>query len=81
MFCLEMVAQTKTQDTKLEVAELKMLRLSLGVMRMDRIRNKHISGTAQVGCFRDTVREPSLKTFRNVQTVNILAEVCFRWSY
>ena len=33
------------QETDLEVSELKMLRLSLGVIRMDGIRNEHIRGT------------------------------------
>ena len=35
----------------MEVAELKMLRFSLGVTRMDKIRNEYIRGTAQVGRF------------------------------
>ena len=35
----------------MEVAELKMLRFSLGVTRMDKIRNEYIRGTAQVGKF------------------------------
>ena len=47
LFDLEMVAPTKRQETEREVAELKMLRFSLGVMRMDRIRNDHIRGTVQ----------------------------------
>ena len=33
----------------MEVAELKMLRFSLGVTRMDKIRNEYIRATAQVG--------------------------------
>ena len=31
-------------------AELKVLRFSLGVTKMDNIRNEYIGGTAQVGC-------------------------------
>ena len=42
---------TKRQEAELEVAELKMLRFSLGLTRMDRIRNKHIRRTAQVRRF------------------------------
>ena len=44
LFCLETVVLTKRQETDVEVAELKMLRFSLGMTRMDRIRNKHIRG-------------------------------------
>lgn len=38
----------KRQEMKLEVTELKFLRSSLGVTRMDGIRQKCIRGTAQV---------------------------------
>ena len=41
----KMVAR-KRQEAELEVAEIKMLRFSLGVMRMDKIRNEYIRGTA-----------------------------------
>ena len=49
LYGLETVALTKRQE--MEVAELKMLRFSLGVTRMDKIRNEYIRGTAQVGKF------------------------------
>ncbi|KAF7702399.1 hypothetical protein HF521_001682 [Silurus meridionalis] len=39
LYGLETVALSKRQEVELEVAELKMLRFSLGVMKMDRIRN------------------------------------------
>ena len=51
----------KVQDSVLikrqeaEIAGLKMLRFSLGVSRMDKIRNEYIRGTAQVGCFREKI--------------------------
>ena len=38
------------------MAELKMLRFTLGVTRMDKIRNKYIRGTAQVGRFEEKTR-------------------------
>lgn len=44
-----------------------MLRFSLGVMRVDRIRNKYIRGTAQVGWFGDKAREARLRWFGHVQ--------------
>ncbi|KAK3574186.1 hypothetical protein QTP86_004411 [Hemibagrus guttatus] len=51
----------------LEVAELKMLRFSLGVTRLDRIRNEYIRGTAHVGRLGDKVREARLRWFGHVQ--------------
>ena len=43
--CLETAALTKRQE--LEVAEMKMLRFSLG-MTMNRIKNKHIRRRAKI---------------------------------
>ena len=42
------VALNNRQETELEVEKLKILRFSLGLMRVDRIRNEHIRGTVQV---------------------------------
>ena len=47
----ETVVPTQRQEAEMEVAELKMLRFSLGVTRMDKIRIKHIRGTSHVGRF------------------------------
>ena len=44
LYGLETVALTKRQEAEMEVAELKMLRFSLGVTIMDKIRNEYISG-------------------------------------
>ena len=52
LYGLETVALTKRQEAEMEVAELTMLRFSLGVTRMDKIKNEYIRltrGTAQVG--------------------------------
>ena len=56
LYGLETVALTKRQEAEMEVAELKMLRFSLGVARMDKIRNRYIRGTAQVGRFGEKTR-------------------------
>ena len=56
LYGLETVALTKRREAKMEVAELKMLRFSLGVTRMDKIRNAYIRGTAQVGKFGENSR-------------------------
>ncbi|KAK2891434.1 hypothetical protein Q8A73_017099 [Channa argus] len=70
LFGLETVALKKRQEAELEVAELKMLRFSLGVTRMDRIRNEDMRGTAHVRCFGDKVREARLRWFGHVQRRN-----------
>ena len=48
---------TFLKTAEMEMAELKMLRFSLGVTRMNKIRNEYIGGTAQVGRFGEKTRE------------------------
>ncbi|KAK3505678.1 hypothetical protein QTP70_004488, partial [Hemibagrus guttatus] len=67
LYGLETVSLRKRQESELEVAELKMLRFSLGVTRLDRIRNEYIRGTAHVGLMGDKVREARLRWFGHVQ--------------
>ena len=67
MLCeLETVALTKRQEAEMEVAELKMLRFSLGVTRMDKIRNEYIRGSAHVGRFGEKTREARLRWYGHV---------------
>ena len=44
-----------------------MLRFSLGVTRMDRIRNEVIRGTMQTGRLGDKAREARMRWFGHVQ--------------
>ncbi|KAK3560311.1 hypothetical protein QTP86_006300 [Hemibagrus guttatus] len=67
LYGLETVSLRKRQESELEVAELKMLRFSLGVTRLDRIRNEYIRGTAHVGRLGDKVRGARLRWFGHVQ--------------
>ncbi|KAK3569308.1 hypothetical protein QTP86_026541, partial [Hemibagrus guttatus] len=67
LYGLETESLRKRQESELEVAELKMLRFSLGVTRLDRIRNEYIRGTAHVGRLGDKVREARLRWFGHVQ--------------
>ncbi|KAK3544159.1 hypothetical protein QTP86_003945 [Hemibagrus guttatus] len=79
LYGLETVSLRKRQESELEVAELKMLRFSLGVTRLDRIRNEYIRGTAHVGRLGDKVREVRLRWFGHVQrreTVLFVAFLC-----
>ena len=64
LYGLETAALTKRQE--MDVAELKMLRFSLGVTRMDKIRNDYIRGTAQVGRFGEKTREARLRWYGHV---------------
>ncbi|KAK3556519.1 hypothetical protein QTP70_008285 [Hemibagrus guttatus] len=73
LYGLKTVSLRKRQESELEVAELKMLRFSLGVTRLDRIRNEYIRGTAHVGCLGDKVREARLRWFGHVQRREILS--------
>ena len=66
LYGLETAALTKRQEAEMEVAELKMLRFSLGVTRMDKIRNEYIRGTAQVGWFGEKTREARLRWYGHV---------------
>ncbi|KAK3519797.1 hypothetical protein QTP70_004955 [Hemibagrus guttatus] len=75
LYGLETVSLRKRQESELEVAELKMLRFSLGVTRLDRIRNEYIRGTAHVGGLGDKVREARLRWFGHVQRREMGASV------
>ena len=48
VYGLEMVVVTKKQVKEMEVAEMKMLRFAMGVMRKDKIKNEYIRGTVKV---------------------------------
>ncbi|KAK3553162.1 hypothetical protein QTP86_031739, partial [Hemibagrus guttatus] len=67
LYGLETVSLRKRQESELEVAELKMLRFSLGLTSLDRIRNEYIRGTAHVGRLGDKVMESRLRWFGHVQ--------------
>ena len=66
LYGLETAALTKRQEAEMEVAELKMLRFSLGVTRMDKIGNEYIRGTTQVGRFGEKTRESKLRWYGHV---------------
>ena len=61
LYGFETVALTKRQVAEMEVVELNTLRFSLGVTRMDKIRNYFIRDTAQVGRFGEKTREAILR--------------------
>ena len=66
MYSLETVPLIKKQEAELAV----MLRFSLGVTRMDKIKNEFIGGTAKVRQIGDKVREARLRWYGHVQRRN-----------
>ena len=67
LYGLETMALAKRQKAEMEVAELKTFRFSLGVTRMDKIRNGYIRGTAQVGRFGEKARKARLRWYGHLR--------------
>ena len=59
-------AVKKSQEKKLDVAEMRMLRWMSGVTKLDRIRNERIRGTTKVGEISKKVQESRLKWYGHV---------------
>ena len=66
LYGLETVAVTKKQVEEMEVAEMKMLRFTMGVTRKDKIRNEHIRSTVKVERLGMKVREGRLRWYGHV---------------
>ena len=66
VYGLETVAVTKKQVEEMEVAEMKMLRFAMGVMRKDKIRNEHIRSTVKVEWLGMKMREGRLRWYGHV---------------
>ena len=67
MYGLETAAMTRRQEKQLEVAEMRMLRFSLGVTRKDKIRNEFIRGTLKVDRIGQKVRQSRLRWYGHVK--------------
>ena len=63
VYGLETVAVTQKQVEEMEVAEIKMLRFAMGVMRKDKIRNKYIKGTVKIERLGMKMREGRLRWY------------------
>ena len=66
MYSLETVPLKKSNERKMEVAEMKMLRWMSGVTRKDRIENEKIRGTVKVTRVSKKVQEARLRWFGHV---------------
>ena len=63
---MEKVAVTKKQEKRMEMAEMKMLRFSIGKTRLDRIRDKKVRKELGVAEMRRKLREARLQWFGHV---------------
>ena len=66
VYGLETVAVTKKQVEEMEVAEMKMLRFTMGVTRKDKIRNEYIRSTVKVERLGMKMREGRLRWYGHV---------------
>ena len=66
VYGLETVAVTKKQVEEMEVAEMKMLRFTMGVTKKDKIRNEHIRSTVKVERLGIKMREGRLRWYGHV---------------
>ena len=82
LYGLETVPLTKKQEAELAVAQLKMLTFSLGVTRMDKIKNEFIRVTAHKRQIGDKVREARLSGMDTCRDgmQSILVKGCCAWS-
>ena len=66
VYGFETVLVTKKQVEEMEVAEMKMLRFVMGVMRKDKIRNEYIRVTVKVEQLGMKMREGRLRWYGHV---------------
>ena len=57
LYGLETVPVTKSQEKKLEVAEMRMMRYEVGVTRLDKIRNENITEVLGIKRYSEKIRE------------------------
>ena len=66
MYGLETAPIKKTEERKLDVAEMKMLRWMSGVTKMDRVRNEYIRGSLKVAEVSKKIQEARLRWYSDV---------------
>ena len=66
MYALETAPLKKTEERKLDVAEMKMLRRMSGVAMMDRVRNEYIRGSLKVTDISKKIQEARLRWYGHI---------------
>ena len=66
LYGMEAVVVTKAQEDKMQVAEMKMLRWSLGLTRLDKERNENVRKKVQVGELKGKLRKKRLRWLEHV---------------
>ena len=64
---METVAVTERHLGKMKVAELKMVRWTLGVTRKDKIRNEYVRGTVKIAKLGDKLWNARLRWYGHVK--------------
>ena len=64
---LEAAPTKRKEEKKMDVAEMKMLRWSVGVTIRDRIRNKYIRGTVKVGEVSKKIQESRMRWYGHLR--------------
>ena len=67
LYGMETVAVTERQVGKMFIAELKMVRWALGVIRKDKKRNKYVGGTAKIAKLGDNFGNARLRWYGHVK--------------
>ncbi|XP_063590723.1 uncharacterized protein LOC134767599 [Penaeus indicus] len=67
MYGLETIPLTKAAESKMEVAEMRMLRFSLGLTRLNRVPNAEVRKQLQTRRFGDKLRESRRRWFGHVK--------------
>ena len=67
LYSMETVVVTERMVKKMEAAELKMVRWTLGVTLKDRVRNEYIWGMAKIRRIGENLRGERLRWFRHVK--------------
>ena len=66
VYGLEKVAVTKKQVEEMEVAEIKIWRFAMEVMRKDKIKNEYIRDTVKMERLRIKIREGRMRWYGHV---------------